>query len=78
MKISLVLFVFIVTSSMAQIPGKDEQIAASLLAAPEQFREDATVLGYNSDGKLVTLKKGTNGMICLADDPSKEGFNAAA
>ena len=63
---------------MAQVPGKDQQIATALQASPEQFRDGATVLGYDNNGKVVTLKKGTNNMICLADDPKKPGFNAAA
>lgn len=78
MKYYLVLFVLIVTACMAQIPSKEEQITAALQAAPEEFRDGATVLGYNSNGELVTLRKGTNNMICLADDPKQEGFSAAA
>ncbi len=61
----------------AQIPDADVQIAAAVLAAPEEKREGATVLGFNSKGELVQLIEGTNEMICLADDPNKEGFNVA-
>jgi len=78
MKIFFLISVFLIISCMAQAPSKEEQIAAALQAAPEQFRDGATVLGYNNDGKLVTLKKGTNNMICLADDPGEKGFSAAA
>lgn len=78
MKKFIILIVLVAASCIAQVPPKDEQIAAALQAAPEQFREGATVLGYLASGKLVTLKKGTNNMICLADDPFKEGFSAAA
>ena len=77
-KLLFISVILLITSCMAQVPGKDEQISAAMQAAPEQFRNDATVLGYNSDGKLITLKEGTNNMICLADDPGKAGFNAAA
>jgi hypothetical protein len=76
MKILLILFT--ATILTAQIPAKEEQITAALQAAPEQFRAEATVLGYDPDGKLVTLKKGSNSMICLADNPLNAGFNAAA
>ncbi len=41
------------------------------------YRDGATVLGYNPEGKLITLREGTNGMVCLADDPNKEGINVA-
>ena len=51
------------------IPPAEEQIAASVQAAPEELRAGAAVLGYNAEGKLVELRKGTNELICLADDP---------
>lgn len=60
-----------------QVPNKNLQIKSTVLAAPEEMRDGVTVLGYNDAGQLVTLKKGTNNLICLADDPDKMGFNAA-
>jgi hypothetical protein len=54
-----------------------DQIASSILAAPKERRADARVLGFNSDGKVVTLRKGTNDLICLADDPAEKGFSVA-
>lgn len=63
---------------MAQdIPPADEQIAAAVMAAPEEVRAGATVLGYNAAGELVTLREGDNGLICLADDPAQKGFQCA-
>lgn len=59
------------------IPPANEQIAAAVLAAPDEFRASATVLGYAPDGKLVTLRKGTGALICLADDPKQEQFHVA-
>lgn len=78
MKLQLVLITVLFTSCFAQIPSKEEQIAGALQAAPEEFRKDATVLGYAQNGDLITFKNGTNNMICLADDPNNSGFNAAA
>ena len=57
-------------------PAKD-QIASSVLAAPEDRRAEAAVLGYSLDGKLVTLREGSNDLICLADDPNKDKFSVA-
>ncbi len=54
-----------------------DQIAASILAAPKERRADATVLGYNDKGEVVTLRKGTNDLVCLADDPSDKNFSLA-
>ena len=57
-----------------EIPPVGHQIAAAVMAAPEDQREGATVLGYNEKGELITLREGSNNQICVADDPSKEGF----
>lgn len=61
----------------AQIPDKETQIKAALLAAPAQLRADCAVLGYDQSGKLVMLKEGKNNMICLGDNPNKPGFDVA-
>lgn len=55
----------------------EAQIKAAVLAAPTEKREGATVLGYNQQGELVELRKGTNEMICLADDPNQKGFSTS-
>lgn len=61
----------------AQTPPPAEQIAAAVLAAPADRRAAATVLGYNDAGKVVTLRQGTNDLICLADDPAAKGISLA-
>ncbi len=60
------------------IPDQEQQIAAAVMAAPEDMREGARVLGYDADGNLVELRPGTNEMICVADDPNREGFSTAS
>lgn len=55
----------------------DDQIAAAVLPLPADARASATVLGYGADGKLITLRKGTGSMTCLADDPKEERFHVA-
>lgn len=52
-------------------------IETSLMAAPKESRSNAKVIGYNMAGEFVTLKDGDNEFIVLADDPKKDGFNAA-
>ncbi|MEZ4829154.1 MAG: hypothetical protein R3C61_23145 [Bacteroidia bacterium] len=64
--------------SAQDIPSKDIQIAAAVMAAPEEERAGAAVIGYDENGKLVTLREGTNNFICLADDPTRPGFNVSA
>lgn len=74
---SLLILFLLSIGCYAQIPSAQEQINAAVQAAPEELQHNATVLGYNSEGKLVTLRTGSNELICLADDPDKEGFSVA-
>ena len=72
--------VFVVTVGGAQTPtiaSPDDQIAAAILPLPADARASATVLGYGTDGKLATLRKGTGTMVCLADDPKIAAFHVA-
>lgn len=61
----------------AEIPDAQWQIKTALLAAPKTDRDAATVLGYNPTGAVVTLREGTNNLICLADDPKQKSFSVA-
>ena len=54
-----------------------DQIASAVLAAPEDRRAGATVLGYDSQGKITELRKGTNDLVCLADKPGDARFSVA-
>ena len=60
----------------ADVPSKEHQITAALQAAPEGRRDGAAVLGYE-DGKVVSLRTGSNDLICLYDDPSDDRFSVA-
>lgn len=60
-----------------KIAPAEEQIASALLAAPEERRAGAAVLGYDAQGKLVTLRQGSNDLICLADDPKDNRFSVS-
>ena len=76
---TLVLLILFSLPGCAQdnIPDKENQIAAAVMAAPEEQRAGATVYGYDAKGHIVALREGTNNLICLADDPSNAGFSAA-
>jgi hypothetical protein len=60
-----------------KIPEKNLQIKTAVLAAPQEQRDEATVMGYSPKGELIVLRQGTNGMICLADDPNQKGLNVS-
>lgn len=63
--------------STVQVKPEDRQIAEAVLAAPESRRADAGVLGYRGDGRVTTLREGSNQLLCLADDPGSEGFQVS-
>ena len=72
------VFVAAITVAAAQEPpSKDAQIAGAVMAAPEDRRAGATVLGWDAAGKVVTLRTGTNDQVCVADNPKVDGFNVA-
>lgn len=59
------------------VATKEVQIKTAVLAAPDEKQADATVMGYNDSGELIELRKGSNGMICLASDPNGKGFSVS-
>ena len=81
MKKTFAIFFFALAAFSVQgqtsVPPADVQIKTAELAAPTEKREGAAVYGYNQKGELVLLRKGTNEMVCLADDPNQKGFSAA-
>lgn len=77
--LSFLLFSLISVSSLGQsaVPLPEVQIKSALLAAPADKRDSAEVYGYSNKKEFVLLRKGTNELICLADDPGQEGFSVA-
>lgn len=55
----------------------DVQIKTATLPAPEADKAGAMVYGYNSAGKMIVLRKGSNNLICLADNPNKKGISVS-
>ena len=64
-------------ASGARVADPESQIAAAVQAAPAEYRDGAAVLGHSTDGALVTIREGSNDLICLADDPDREGWSVA-
>lgn len=81
-KVFLGLLLFMVWPTVAQetkidILPPEIQIKTAVLPVPEKERDAAMVYGYDGDGELVVLRKGTNNLVCIADNPSKKGINVA-
>jgi hypothetical protein len=75
--LSLYLLSCQLVTAQTKAPAPAIQIKLASLAAPEEKREGAAILGYNEKGELVQLRKGSNEMICLADDPKQKGFSVS-
>ena len=69
------LLLTVAYAAAGQVLSPEAQIKGALLAAPGD--DGAKVYGYNEKKEFVVLREGTNAMVCLADDPSQEGFSAA-
>ncbi len=75
--LSLIWLLLPVVAFAQTTASAEDQIASAILAAPEERREGATVLGYDAQGKIVTLRKGSNDLICLSDKPTDNKFSVA-
>jgi hypothetical protein len=72
-----ILLLQLYACAQVSIPQEEAQLGGAVMAAPADQREGATILGYNSAGEVVTLRKGTNKMVCLADNPMEKGYSCA-
>jgi len=57
--------------------SRDLQIRLAVQAAPPALRDSASVQGYDASGAFVTIRKGTNKLICMAPDPKAERFEVS-
>ena len=58
----------------AKKPPTDKQLIASAMsAAPAKVAKGSTVVAMEADGKMRTLRQGTNGFTCMPDNPATPG-----
>jgi len=57
----------------AKAPSDAQLIASAQRAAPAKVSKDATIIAMDADGKMRTLRQGTNGFTCMADSPATPG-----
>ena len=75
-----IVFLLVLTptdQAKAQTMSDAVQVASAITPLPASMQQNATVMGYNSDGELVMLREGSNEMMCLADIPGDERFHVA-
>ena len=56
-----------VSGSTAQ-PATTDRIVVAMSGAPADIAAHATIMDFDASGKLVELRAGSNGWLCLADD----------
>ena len=54
-------------------PSDAQLIASAESAAPANVGKHATIVAMGADGKMRTLRKGTNNFTCMPDNPSTPG-----
>lgn len=61
----------------ATVPSPEVQMKTAVLAAPADKRDGATIYGYSTRNEFTLLRKGTNELVCLADDPRQKGLSVS-
>ena len=55
-------------------PASDDELTKSAMsAAPPAVTKDATIMALGPDGKLRTIRKGSNNFTCMPDHPATPG-----
>jgi hypothetical protein len=58
----------------AAISAADQKLINSAMsAAPKKVSGAATIIAMDADGKMRTLREGTNGFTCMPDNPTTPG-----
>jgi hypothetical protein len=57
----------------ARTPGDAQLIASAMHAAPARVAKDATIIAMGTDGKMRTLRQGSNAFTCMPDNPTTPG-----
>ncbi|MGB5376763.1 hypothetical protein [Muriicola sp.] len=75
----IALLPFCVSSqeNTAKILPREVQINPAVLPVPEGQKDEAMVYGYNEKGEFVVLREGTNNLVCIADNPNRNGISVS-
>lgn len=74
--VGLFLIPAAVGSQAPTYPPAAKQISMAVSPLPDPLQGGARVLGY-ANGKFTALRRGTNDMVCIADDPTGKQFHVA-
>lgn len=73
----LLLSITAIAQNPSDVPPKEIQIKTAVLPLSDDDKAGAMVYGYEPNGSFVVLRAGTNDLVCIADDPFKEGVSVA-
>jgi len=61
------------TKGAALSAADQKMIKSAMQAAPKKVSAAATIVAMDADGKMRTLREGTNGFNCMPDNPATPG-----
>ena len=61
------------TKPVTAAPSDKKMIKSAMSAAPKKVSAGATIIAMDADGKMRTLREGTNGFTCMPDNPATPG-----
>lgn len=61
----------LMAAAVAPVP-----IQSATLPLPPELRESASIVSMDEAGKVTTLREGSGKMVCIADPPGDEDFDA--
>lgn len=71
--LSMIATTTLLAQSAPPAKTDEQKIASAMSAAPPRVAKAATIVEMGSDGRMRTLRKGSNGFTCMADDPHTPG-----
>ena len=74
---ALLALAFGAQAQTTTVPAAGVQIKTAVMAAPADKQAGAAVYGYSDKNEFVLLRKGTNELICLTDDPAQKGLSVS-
>ena len=57
--------------------SSEVQIRLAVQAGPKELRDGAAVQGYDAAGSYVTLRQGSNSLICMAPNPAAQSLEVS-
>jgi hypothetical protein len=70
---SAVIFVSLTATPLASAADDGDLIRSAEAAAPAAVSSQAAIYAMGADGKMRTLREGSNGFWCMPDDPTTPG-----